>query len=240
MAKYKQTFVLLPWRLFIATRSRDADTNNAGPMSKRTAKGIQTQETILEAAFELFSRQGYHGTTMRQIAEQSNLTPGSLYNHFTGKDDVFLAMLSAYLPLSRISPLLAEAEGDSPEAYIRRLAGAIARVVEGQPGILNLSFIEIVELEGQHLPELVNEFRPEVMAFVQRLLSEPERLQVPPLQAFRFFLGLLLAHELTDRLLQMALGNEGIDPGGLDDLIDVYLYGILKPKQGGEPKDEEE
>lgn len=209
-------------------------------MSKRTAKGIRTRETILETAFELFSRQGYHATTMRQIAERSNLTPGSLYNHFTGKDDVFLAVLSDYHPLNQILPLLAEGEGDTPETYIRRLAGAIERAVADQPGVLNLSFIEMVELEGQHLPELVRKFRPEVMTFVQRLLSEPERLQVSPLHAFRVFLGLLLAHELTDRLLQTALGNEGIDPGNLDDFVNVYLYGILKPKQGGESNDEEE
>lgn len=203
-------------------------------MSKITAKGIQTRSTILETAFELFSQQGYHATTMRQIAEQSNLTPGSIYNHFSGKDDVFLSVLSDYHPLHQIPPLLAEVEGDTPERYIRRLAKQIGEVVEEQPGLLNLTFIEMVELDGQHLPALIERFQPQVTTFVRHLVSEPGRLQVSPLKAFRVFLGLLLAYELTERLAQTALGGQDTDPGSLEDFVDVYLYGILKPEQAGE------
>lgn len=214
--------------------------NCAGMMSKTTAKGIQTRATILETAFELFSRQGYHATTMRQIAEQSDLTPGSIYNHYSGKDDVFGAVLSERHPLNRISPLLAEAEGDTPEQYIRLLASQIGREVEDQPDLLNLTFIEMVELDGEHLPALVKKFRPQVTAFVQRLLSEPERLQVAPQTAFRVFVGMLLAYELTDRLIQTALGGQDVDPGNLDDFVDIYLYGILKAKQDGEEEVKDE
>jgi len=213
---------------------------NVETMGQPTSKGIQTRAEILEAAFELFSRQGYHATTMRQIAEQSNLTPGSIYNHFSGKDDVFLSVLSEHHPLNQIPPLLSEVKGDTPERYIRRLAKQIGEVVEDQPGLLNLTFIEMVELDGQHLPALVDRFQPQVKAFVGRLLSVPERLRVSPLKAFRVFLGLLLAYELTDRLAQTALRGQGVDPGNLEDFVDVYLYGILKPEQGGEQQDEYE
>jgi len=203
-------------------------------MGKTTEKGIQTRAAILEAAFELFGAQGYHATTMRQIAERSDLTPGSIYNHFSSKDDVFWAVISEYHPLNRISPLLAEAEGDTPEQYIRLLASQIGREVEDQPGLLNLTFIEMVELDGEHLPALVKKFQPQLMTFVQRLLSEPERLQVAPQTAFRVFVGLLLAYELTDRLLQTALGGFDVDLGDLDDFVDIYLYGILKAKRDSE------
>jgi AcrR family transcriptional regulator len=201
---------------------------------------MRTRAAILETALELFSRQGYHATTMRQIAVRCSLTPGSIYNHFSGKDDLFLSVLSAYHPLNQISPLLAVAEGDTPEEYVRLLANQIADVLEDQPGLMNLSFIEMVELEGQHLPALVERFQPQVMAFVQRLLLAPERLQVPPLSAFRVFLGLLLAYKVSDRLVQTALGSEGVDSGDLDDFVDVYLYGIVKPAPGGEEEDEHE
>jgi AcrR family transcriptional regulator len=209
-------------------------------MRRKTTKGFRTRAAILETAFDLFGRQGYHATTVRQIAEQSNLTPGSIYNHFSGKDDVFLNVLSNYHPLNQISPLLVEVKGSTPEQYIRRLAEAIGRVLEDQSGLLNLTFIEMVELDGRHLPALVEQFQPQVMAFAQRLHSEPDRLQVPPLKAFRVFLGLLLAHELTDRLVETALGDRGVDPGSLEGFVDVYLHGILKPKQGGEHQDEHE
>lgn len=207
-------------------------------MGTTTGKGVQTRAAILEAAFELFSRQGYHATTIRQIAGQVGLTPGSIYNHFSGKDDIFLAVIDVYHPFNHISPLLAGAEGHTTEQTIRQLAGEIAHVLEDRPGLLNLSLVEMVELDGQHLPALVERFRPQVMAFVQRLLADPHRLRVSPLKASRVFFGLLFAFEVTDRLVQMALDVETADPGGLDDFIDIYLSGILTPKQSDMPRDE--
>ena len=208
-------------------------------MGKTTTKGDQTRAAILETALELFSRQGYHATTMRQIAEQISLAPGSIYNHFSGKDDLFLSVLRTYHPLAQITPLLVEARGDSTESYIRRLASEIARVLEERPGLLNLTFIEIVELDGQHLPVMAEAFLPQVMAFAQRLSSDPDRLQVQPLKAFRVFIGLMFAYELTDRLLQAALGAETLEPGDLSDFVDVYLHGILLAEQGEKQRDED-
>jgi len=199
-------------------------------MGTTTTKGEQTRAALIEAAFELFSRQGYHATTMRQIAERTGLTPGSIYNHFFGKDDIFLSVLSAYHPLNQFSSFMADSKAETTEQFIRLLAEQVTGELEDQPGLLNLFFIEMVELDGQHLPSLVEEFRSQVMAFVQRVSSGPVQSRVLPIKAFRVFLGLILAYELSDRLVQEALGDEEIDQGGLDDFVDVYLHGILEPK----------
>ncbi|MEP6872628.1 MAG: TetR/AcrR family transcriptional regulator [Anaerolineaceae bacterium] len=39
-------------------------------------------------ASELFFEQGYHATSMRQIADGADVRVGSLYNHFTNKEDL--------------------------------------------------------------------------------------------------------------------------------------------------------
>jgi TetR/AcrR family transcriptional regulator, cholesterol catabolism regulator len=53
-----------------------------------------TQETtetrIRRAATELFYEQGYHATTMRDIASRVGIKAGSLYNHFPGKQDILV------------------------------------------------------------------------------------------------------------------------------------------------------
>jgi AcrR family transcriptional regulator len=49
------------------------------------SRGERTRETILDAARQLFIQQGYHGTSMRQIASQAGIALGSLYNHFPNK-----------------------------------------------------------------------------------------------------------------------------------------------------------
>jgi AcrR family transcriptional regulator len=61
--------------------------------------GLQTEETtgrarVLDAAAELFVRQGYVGTTLRQIAAAAGIKAGSIYHHFESKESLFVAVLN--------------------------------------------------------------------------------------------------------------------------------------------------
>lgn len=47
-----------------------------------------TKQAILDAALELFSRQGYEATSISQIADAVGIRKASLYSHFTGKQDI--------------------------------------------------------------------------------------------------------------------------------------------------------
>lgn len=52
-------------------------------------KKESTKEIILRTASELFQRQGYHGTGLNQIIEESGAPKGSLYYHFpNGKEEI--------------------------------------------------------------------------------------------------------------------------------------------------------
>lgn len=56
-----------------------------------------TAELIVGAAIELFSQRGYHGTSMRDIAEQIGVRPGGLYNHFDSKQDILFYLVDRWL-----------------------------------------------------------------------------------------------------------------------------------------------
>ncbi|MFW5981469.1 MAG: TetR/AcrR family transcriptional regulator, partial [bacterium] len=40
-----------------------------------------TDRKILEAALDLFASQGFHGTSIREIAERVGIQKSSIYNH---------------------------------------------------------------------------------------------------------------------------------------------------------------
>lgn len=50
------------------------------------------QHQILGAAADLFVKQGYGGTSIRDIAHRVGLLPGSVYHHFPCKEDLFVAI----------------------------------------------------------------------------------------------------------------------------------------------------
>ncbi len=50
------------------------------------------QGDVLNAAATLFSKNGYEGTSMRDIASASGMLAGSIYCHFSSKEDIFLSV----------------------------------------------------------------------------------------------------------------------------------------------------
>ena len=50
------------------------------------------QGDVLDAAATLFSKNGYEGTSMRDIAAASGMLAGSIYCHFSSKEDMFLSV----------------------------------------------------------------------------------------------------------------------------------------------------
>ena len=52
-----------------------------------------TKERIFEAAVDLFSKQGYHGTSIRDLAKAVGIKESSLYNHYSGKSSILDAIL---------------------------------------------------------------------------------------------------------------------------------------------------
>ena len=58
-------------------------------------------ERIAEEATRLFVANGYHGVSMREIAEAVGISKAGLYYHFRDKEDLFIAILTANLSASR-------------------------------------------------------------------------------------------------------------------------------------------
>lgn len=55
---------------------------------KQALAAYGRREQMLDAAAELFSSRGYHGTSMRDIAAATGILPGSLYAHIRSKEDL--------------------------------------------------------------------------------------------------------------------------------------------------------
>ena len=59
--------------------------------TRRWARTDATQLRILDAATEVFSTRGFSAATMADIVEHSGASIGSIYHHFGGKKELFLA-----------------------------------------------------------------------------------------------------------------------------------------------------
>lgn len=52
-----------------------------------------TRERLIDAAFQLFGREGFHGVGLDHIISEAGVSKQTFYNHFQSKDDLVLAVL---------------------------------------------------------------------------------------------------------------------------------------------------
>jgi AcrR family transcriptional regulator len=65
--------------------------SNAVPKPRGTRKA-RTREKLLAAGDRMFREQGFHGTTLDQVAAAAGYTKGAVYSSFASKEDLFLAI----------------------------------------------------------------------------------------------------------------------------------------------------
>ena len=84
-----------------------------------------TRERILRAAMELFWEKGYQSTSMADLFARAGINSGSLYHFFPGKQDVLVAVLTAYR--DGIGPMLLEPAWAAESDPIERVFALLER-----------------------------------------------------------------------------------------------------------------
>jgi AcrR family transcriptional regulator len=71
----------------------------APPPSRSERRKARTEQAILEAAERNFLRHGFHATTVEQIADEADVSVGSIYVHFQSKEGLYLALIERALDI---------------------------------------------------------------------------------------------------------------------------------------------
>jgi AcrR family transcriptional regulator len=196
------------------------------------------REDILRASLHLFAEKGFHGTSMRDIAREADITEGLIYHYFAGKRDLFRAIIDehSFLPLLRTLPDLAG------QLDLRGLLIVLAR---GFFDVLrqNTQLTRLLLQEVQVFPEekeaffadAVGESIAELARILDDRMTERVRAQVDPQVAARLFFNALLAFFVEQEILggkHMLPADETIY---VEHLVDMFVkrLGPGKPKSAG-------
>ena len=80
--------------------------NDCNELTEKVGKGMDhlfpvnqtanTKQRILEAAIDMFSRNGFSGVSIRDITKQVGIKESALYNHFRTKDELLEVIFKAF------------------------------------------------------------------------------------------------------------------------------------------------
>jgi AcrR family transcriptional regulator len=210
---------------------------SARPRRARVAQEVRSERSrgqILDAALRLFSRRGYRGTSMRDIALAARVSTGNVYHQFPDKESLFKTLLERYFelladpehPFNR-----ALAAGAFP-ADLEALARAAHDGVARYRAYVALIYVDVVEFEGRHIRRYYIEMADRFSRFLEshrdRIRLDLLRPGVPPttavMVAARFFL-----HYFAVELVFGVPNHFGKDTDAvLAETVDILANGMMR------------
>ncbi len=221
----------------LALAPRSADDGSPGAPVRRDKR-----EAILEAAIEVFSRNGYHRARVSDIAREAGIAYGLVYHYFKNKEEILSTIFE-----ERWSSFL-----EAVEAVARRDAPARDKLVSVAALILNAyrirpAWVKVLVLEIQRSSRFAEpgQIRAVGALFqsIARILRTGQqagelRSDLDPDVACYVFLG-ALELVLTGLVLEIARPDAARDGAAgyyltvANTVVDIFLHGLAAP--GGRP-----
>ncbi|MHA2351681.1 MAG: TetR/AcrR family transcriptional regulator [Candidatus Thorarchaeota archaeon] len=185
-----------------------------------------TKKQILESAFRLFVERGFSGSTMREIADHAGIKAASIYNHYSNKEQIFEAVFIEKHPMFRILEILDSIRGETAEELLTNATNRLNKELRDEPELLNLFFVELVEMDGKHIERAIKINFPTDSNFIKQIYAKQSEVRDIPIPVLiRSLIGTILAN-IT---FNWFIGKSNTKRWGTEaQMTDVLLRGILR------------
>ncbi|MBW4489056.1 MAG: TetR/AcrR family transcriptional regulator [Trichocoleus desertorum ATA4-8-CV12] len=189
----------------------------------------ETRTRILQAAQRLFSRQGYDGTTTRDLAQAAAVAEGTLFRHFPNKKAILIEVATQGW-IEILTDLLTElSEMGSYKAVAQVMRRRMLNLHQ------NMDMLRVCFMEAQFHPDLRDRIQLEVVdkmtdvaeAFFQTAMDRGVYRPMNPRIVARIFLGMFTIAGFS----QDTVMGEKASPKAMQEmaegLADIFLNGVL-------------
>jgi AcrR family transcriptional regulator len=186
----------------------------------------ETRLRILNAAREIYERNGTRGTTTREVAERAGVNEATLFRHFGSKATLLAAMREHACGLEAFREIVATLSGDDVRGELVTIARSAVENMHHQRNLLCVSLVEeaadpsAFDAPEWRIPSQIRELLAEYFSQrvrEQRLTGDPEFLACT-------FMGILFQYVVARKLWH----SHVIDPTIVDQLVDVFLNGVQR------------
>ncbi|RIY03812.1 TetR family transcriptional regulator [Aureimonas flava] len=202
------------------------ETRSAMPTTRIQAA---TRAVILDAALDVFSRHGFRGSTVDDIAAKAGLSKANLLYYYRRKQDLYEAVLERTLK-EWLQPLEAMAADGDPVEELRRYINAKLVMSAERPEASRLFMNEILAGAPVILPTLETTLRVLVSqkaAIIRTWVSDGRLAPVDPVHLIFAIWATTQHYADFDTQIRAVLGPDGARPGFHDEAARAVLAIIL-------------
>jgi AcrR family transcriptional regulator len=196
----------------------------------------KNKRKIERAALQLFTRKGFHGTTVREIAKKADVSMGKLYIYYDTKEEIFIDLVQRLakkmenLRQKELIPLLMSLDPGS----MKKLAMTIGRIVSENLDYWRLMYIDVVEFRHKHFIHSFREIAGGLRTY-SRVLAQTAKMEFPegvdPALAvttiYLDFFTYFLVEDLFGAKRHLGMSDEE----AIEQMIRLYMSG-LRGKRG--------
>lgn len=147
-------------------RTRKIPTNikNESLVKKR-------RRQIFVAVVKLFSKKGYHGTTLREISKETGITLGNLYDYITTKEDILLIIHEGWIEAWEKAISKEKEQSHNPVEKLRRLINIELDTADKYQDLAMIMYQESHAMSRDLLHPLLSSERHRVAVF-EKVIAE--------------------------------------------------------------------
>lgn len=204
----------------------------------RKGRVEENQRRIEKAALGLFTKQGFHGTNMREIAEKADVSTGAIYTYYPTKEALFVSLVQNYE--QRMRPLrdrmFSNIQVPFSKRDIRKLAAEIRSIVYDNADYWLLMYIDVIEFKNQHFAQafqgIVEKIRHRLGPSLNQARRQKGWCGKDPAFVFASMYMYIFEYFLIEKLFQ---GNRHLgvsDEDAIDGFVDLFSRGVWATANG--------
>jgi AcrR family transcriptional regulator len=204
----------------------------------RQARLEENQRRIETAALALFTRQGFHGTNIREMAEKADVSTGAIYTYYPTKEALFVSLVQNYE--QRMKPLrdrmFSGIQMPFSKQDIRKLASEIRSIVYDNSGYWLLMYIDVIEFKNRHFAQVFHGLVEKIRRRLGAPLNEARRQKgwcgKDPAFVFGSMYMYIFEYFLIEKLFQ---GNRHLgvsDEEAIDGFVDLFSQAAWSSSNG--------
>ena len=208
-------------------------------MPKLSDSAIEMRkEKIEQSARELFIKQGFHATSMRDIAKGAGVSLGNLYNYYETKDAIFESIVAKYMEVidDRLKKMFSSIDEPLEPESLRRLGEMAGELVNEHADFWLLMYIDVLEFQNRHFRKMFDGLSERFRKLFGAKFKEAEkrgdlRTGVEAGSVFTAAYMQFFNYFLVEKLFG---GNEHLglsDDQALNSLTKIFAYGTLSEKK---------
>ncbi len=140
-------------------------------------KGLDTRNTILKVALQLFFTEGYKDVSYQDLIEKTGLSKGAIYHHFKSKEEILISVFEFFLQTSQ-QPVVVKPEDivKSQESFRKLFIDTKKEQFESFKKILNTKTLKVNKLlffleainENEKLKKIIYDLMKQETKFLEK------------------------------------------------------------------------